>query len=160
VGDRRGEIEKEVFMKNRIRVACALGISFLAAAAFAALMQHSETTIPVPAAGEKTPLEKLEYRARFVASIDSVTLQAKSAAGANPVLLDWVFAGSNTDGQAHRVEVAVRLLDESGKQLEVFSTTRVLPPGAHGMELTLTTKVKADAWSAARKARIFADWRS
>jgi len=146
-------------MKNRIRVACALGISFLAAAAFAALMQHSETTIPVPTAGEKTPLEKLEYRARFVASIDSVTLQVKDAA-ADPVVADWVFIGSNTDGQAHRVEVAVRLLDESGKQLEVFSTTRVLPPGAHGMELTLTTKVKADAWSAARKARIFADWRS
>src|SRR6478672_3120839 len=143
-------------MKNRIRVACALGISFLAAAAFAALMQHSETTIPVPAAGEKTPLGKLEYRARFVASIDSVTLQVKDAA-ADPVVADWVFIGSNTDGQAHRVEVAVRLLDESGKQLEVFSTTRVLPPGAHGMELTLTTKVKADAWSAARKARIFAD---
>jgi hypothetical protein len=146
-------------MKNRIRVACALGISFLAAAAFAALMQHSETTIPVPTAGEKTPLEKLEYRARFVASIDSVTLQVKDAA-ADPVVADWVFIGSNTDGQAHRVEVAVRLLDESGKQLAVFSTTRVLPPGAHGMELTLTTKVKAEAWSAARKARIFADWRS
>ncbi len=137
----------------------ALAFSFVAAAAFAALMQHSETTIPVPAAGEKTPLEKLEYRARFVASIDSVTLQVKDAA-ADPVVVDWVFIGSNTDGQAHRVEVAVRLLDESGKQLEVFSTTRVLPPGAHGMELTLTTKVKADAWSAARKARIFADWRS
>jgi len=40
-------------MKNRIRVACALGISFLAAAAFAALMQHSETTIPVPAAEDE-----------------------------------------------------------------------------------------------------------
>ena len=137
----------------------ALAVSLFAAALFAALMQHSETTIPVPAAGEKTPLEKLEYRARFVASIDSVTLQVKDAA-ADPVVADWVFIGSNTDGQAHRVEVAVRLLDESGKQLAVFSTTRVLPPGAHGMELTLTTKVKADAWSAARKARIFADWRS
>jgi hypothetical protein len=138
----------------------ALALSLLAAALFAALMQHSETTIPVPAAGEKTPLEKLEYRARFVASIDSVTLQTKSDAGADPVVADWVFAGSNTDGQAHRVELAVRLLDESGKQLGVFSATRVLPPGAHSMELTVTTKVHADAWSAARKARIFADWRS
>ena len=144
---------------RRKRFSSALALSLLAAGAFAALMQHSETTIPVPAAGEKTPLEKLEYRARFVASIDSVTLQVKDAA-ADPVVADWVFIGSNTDGQAHRVEVAVRLLDESGKQLAVFSTTRVLPPGAHGMELTLTTKVKADAWSAARKARIFADWRS
>jgi hypothetical protein len=138
----------------------ALALSLLAAALFAGLMQHSETTIPVPAAGEKTSLEKLEYRARFVASIDSVTLQTKSEAGADPLVADWVFTGSNTDGQAHRVELVVRLLDENGKQLGVFSATRVLPPGARAMELTVTTKVKADAWSAARKARIFADWRS
>jgi hypothetical protein len=137
-----------------------LALSLLGAVAFAALMQHSETTIPVPAAGEKTVLEKLEYRARFVASIDSVTLQTKSEAGADPLVADWVFTGSNTDGQAHRVELVVRLLDESGKQLGVFSATRVLPPGAHAIELTVTTKVKADAWSSARKARIFADWRS
>jgi hypothetical protein len=139
---------------------CALVASFLAAAAFAALMQHSETTIAMPAPGEKTPLEKLEYRARFVASIDSVTLQRKSEAGADPVVADWVFTGSNTDGQAHRVEVVVRLLDEAGKQIGVYSAPRILPPGAHDMGITLSTKVKADVWSAARKVRIFADWRS
>jgi hypothetical protein len=139
---------------------CALVLSLFAAAAFAALMQHSETTIPMPAPGEKTPLEKLEYRARFVASIDSVTLQLKSEAGADPVVAEWVFTGSNTDGQAHRVEVVVRLLDEAGKQLAVYSATRILPPGARDMAITVSTKAKADVWSAARKARIFADWRS
>lgn len=140
--------------------ACALVLSLFAAVVVAGLMQHSETTIPIPAPGEKTPLQKLEYRARFVASIDSITVQMKSDAGADPVLADWVFAGSNTDGQAHRVELVVRLLDEAGKQVGISSATRILPPGAHGMELTVSTKVKADAWSAARKARIFADWRS
>ena len=139
---------------------CALVLSLFAAAASAALMQHSETTIALPAPGEKTPLEKLEYRARFVASIDSVTLQVKSGAGADPVVADWVFAGSNTDGQAHRVEVVVRLLDEAGKQIGVYSATRILPPGARDFAITVSTKTKADAWSAARKARIFADWRS
>ena len=138
----------------------ALAFSLLGTFLFAALMQHTETTVPIPAAGEKTPLEKLEYRARFVASIDSVTLQTKSDAGADPVVLDWVFAGSNTDGQAHRVELVVRLLDEGGRQVGLSSATRVLPPGARAMELTVTTKVKADTWSSARKARIFADWRS
>jgi hypothetical protein len=137
-----------------------LSVLTIAAAAFAALMQHSETTIPMPAPGEKTPLEKLEYRARFVASIDSVTLKVKSEGGADPVVGDWVFTGSNTDGQAHRVEVVVRLLDEARKQIGLYSATRILPPGAHGKEITLSTKVKADVWSAARKVRIFADWRS
>jgi hypothetical protein len=138
----------------------AFVVSLFAAAAFAALMQHSETTIPMPTPGEKTPLEKLEYRARFVASIDSVTLQVKSEEGADPVVADWVFTGSNTDGQAHRVEVVVRLLGEAGKQIGVYSATRILPPGARGKEVTLSTKVRADVWSAARTVRIFADWRS
>ncbi len=140
--------------------ACALVLSLFAAVVFAALMQHSETTIPMPAAGEKTPLEKLEYRARFVASIDSVTVQLKSDAGADPVVADWTFTGSNTDGQAHRVEVAVRLLDEAGKQIGVYSVTRILPPGARDFPITVSTKAKADAWASARKARIVADWRS
>jgi hypothetical protein len=140
--------------------ACAFGLCLAAAAAFAALMQHSETTIPMPAAGEKIALEKLEYRARFVASIDSLTLDVKSGADADPVVADWVFSGSNTDGQAHRVELVVRLLDEAGKQVGIASAQRILPPGAHDFAVTVSTKVKADAWKATRKVRIFADWRS
>ena len=148
-------------MPARRRVpTCALVVSLFAAAAFAALMQHSETTIAVPAPAEKTRLEKLEYRARFVASVDSVTLQMKSESGADPVAVDWVFTGSNSDGQAHRVEIVVRLLDEAGKQVGIFSAMRILPPGARDHPMTLSMKVAADAWKSARKARIFADWRS
>src|SRR6266542_5068428 len=147
-------------MKARpTRAICALGVSLVAAAAIAALMQHSETTIALPPPGQKTALQRLEYRARFVASIESVTLQMKSEPGADPVVADWVFSGSNTDGQAHRVELVVRLLGEAGKQLGVYSAPRILPPGARDVGLTLPTKVKADVWSAARRARIFADWR-
>lgn len=138
---------------------CALALSLVAAAAFAALMQHSETTIPIPPPGEKTPLEKLEYRARFVASVNSVTVQLKDSA-ADPVVADWVFTGSNTDGQAHRVELVVRLLDEAGKQISLSSAMRIVPPGAHDFSMTVSTKVKAEGWTSARKARIFADWRS
>ena len=135
-----------------------IGLALASAFLLAALMQHSETTIPMPAAGEKTPLQKLEYRARFVASIDSVTLQVTSDPGVDPVVSKWVFTGSNTDGQAHRVEIVLRLLDESGKQLGFFSARRVLPPGAHGIEISLPTKVSSAGWSATKKVRIFADW--
>jgi len=147
-------------MNARRKAACVTVLSFAAALAFASLMLHSETTIPVPAPGEKTTLRRLEYRARFVASIDSVTLQMKSEPGAAPVVTEWVFTGSNTDGQAHRVEIVVRLLDEAGKQIGVYSTRRVLPPGAHSIEISLAMKVPPDVWSSAKKARIFADWMS
>jgi hypothetical protein len=145
---------------RRKELPVALALSLLAAASFAALMQHSETTIPVPAPAEKTPLEKLEYRARFVASVDSVTVQVKSDAGADPVIADWIFTGTNTDGQAHRVELVVRLLDEAGKQIGLYSATKIVPPGAHDFSMSVPTKVKAQAWASARKVRIFADWRS
>jgi len=147
-------------MATRRKGLLTLVLSLIAAASFAALMQHSETTIPMPAPGEKTPLEKLEYRARFVASVESVTVQVKSDAGADPVVVDWIFTGSNTDGQAHRVELVVRLLDEAGKQTGLYSATKIVPPGAHDFSMSVPTKVKAEAWASARKARIFADWRS
>jgi hypothetical protein len=123
-------------------------------------MQHSETTIPVPAPGEKTALSGLEYRARFVASIDSLTLELESAPDADPVLARWDFSGSNTDGQAHRLEIQLRPLDESGSQIGSYSGKSILAPGAKGQQITVRTKVKADVWKAAKKLRIFADWRS
>jgi hypothetical protein len=147
-------------MSARRKAACVTVLSFAAAVAFAALMHHSETTIPLPAAGEKTTLQRLEYRARFVASIDSVTLRTKSEPGSDPVVTEWVFTGSNTDGQAHRVEIVVRLLNEAGGQVGVYSTRRVLPAWAHAIEISLATKVRPDAWSSAKKVRIFADWMS
>jgi hypothetical protein len=145
-------------MNARGKAVCVTILSLVAALALASLMLHSETTIPVPPPGQKTRLERLEYRARFVASIDSVTLQMKSEAGAAPVVADWIFTGSNTDGQAHRVEVVVRLLDEAGKQIGVYSTRRVLPAGARSIEISLAMKVPPDVWSSAKKARIVADW--
>jgi hypothetical protein len=71
-----------------------------------------------------------------------------------------MFVGSNTDGQAHRVEISVRLLDEAGSQLAVFSTRAILPAGASGRQISLTTKVKPEVWKATKKTRIFADWMS
>ncbi len=146
--------------RTRVASSFLLWFGFLSAVAFAALMQHSETTIPVPVPGEKVALAKLEYRARFVASIDAVTLELASPETADPVVAEWTFMGSNTDGQVHRVEVSVRLLDEAGSQLAVFSTRAILPAGASGKQISLKTKVKPEVWKATKKTRIFADWMS
>jgi hypothetical protein len=147
-------------MNARGKAVSVTVLSLVAGLSLASLMQHSETTILVPPPDQKTTLTRLEYRARFVASIDSVTLLMRSEAGAAPVVAEWVFAGSNTDGQAHKVEIVVRLLNEAGEQVGVYSTRRVLPPGAHSIEISLAMKVPPDVWSSAKKARIFADWMS
>lgn len=139
-------------------VLLCLGL-FVSAFAFAALMQHSETTISLPAAGEKTSLENLVYKSRrFEATVTSVTTQIQSPEGADPVLVDWIFTASNTDGQLHRVEMQVRPLDESGKQIGWFTAKHPVRAGATEQTLTVRTKMKAADWSRTKKVRIFADW--
>ena len=142
--------------RSRIASSVLLGIS---AVALAGLMLHSETTIPIPNPGEKTALAKLEYRARFVASIDSVTLELASAEGSDTVV-EWSFLGSNTDGQLHRVSIALRLLDEAGSQIALYNGRGILSPGARDQKISVSTKVKPEIWKAAKKVRIFADWMS
>ena len=144
---------------NRARLAGAVVLSLLSSSAFAALMQHSETTIPLPQGGVTTSLKSLSYKSRrFEASIPSVTVQVKSEEGADPMRVDWNFSSSNTDGQAHRVEMQVRLLDESGKQIGWATGKYPVRAGANGQTFTIPMKVKADVWRAAKKVRIFADW--
>jgi hypothetical protein len=141
------------------RAAGAVVLSLASGVAFAALMQHSETTIPVPPAGESTPLQGLSYKARrFEAKITALTVAVKSPEGADPALVDWTFTASNTDGQIHRVEMQVRLLDDAGKQIGWSTGKHPVRAGADGQTFTVPMKVKADVWRAAKKARIFADW--
>jgi hypothetical protein len=122
-------------------------------------MLRTQTTIPVPSVNEKTPLSSLSYKPRrFEASITSVTLGIKSEAGVDPVVADWVFTGSNTDGQVHRVEVQISLRDEGGKRLGWFIAKYPLPAGAHDQTFVVPMKMKADAWSAAKNAHIVVDW--
>ena len=147
--------------RARAAGAVVLALVLASGAAFAALMQHSETTIPIPEGGVLTSLKSLSYKSRrFEASIATVTLTVKSEEGADPALVDWTFTGSNTDGQVHRVEMQVRLLDESGKQIGWATGKYAVRAGASGEPFTISMKVKADVWRAAKKARIFADWLS
>lgn len=139
---------------------CALlAFAMMSAILIGGLMLRTQTTIPVPSANERTPLSSLAYKPRrFEASITSVTLEIKSEAGADPVVADWVFTGSNTDGQVHRVEVQISLRNEGGKRLGWFTARHPLPAGAQDQTFVVPMKVKADAWSAAKNVHIVADW--
>jgi len=125
---------------------------------FASLMLHTETTIPTPAPGETVELTGLVYKARFEAKVTSVRLVVKSGPDADPMVADWMFSGSNSDGQVHRVDLQVRLFDEHGKQLEVFEARHPLAPGARDEALAVSMKVKSSVWAATKKVRIWANW--
>lgn len=119
----------------------------------------TQTVIEVPAAGQDVPLSHLSYKARaFEAKVTSVRLEPRGAADADPFVADWSFLGSNSDGQMHRLEIQLRLQDESGKQLAMPSHYFALAAGARNQSLKLETKLTAAVWKATRKVRIVVNW--
>ena len=147
-------------MAKRARVLLAI-LLFPAAATFAALMQHSETTIVTPAIGARVALDRLVYKSRrFEARVTSVEVRAKSAPDTEPLVADWTFTASNNDGQLHRVEMQIRLLDESGKQIGWFVAKHPVRAAASEETFRVPMKVKRDVWAATHRVRIFADWLS
>jgi hypothetical protein len=104
------------------------------------------------------PLDRLVYKARFEARVTAVRLDRKSEESADPLRAEWIFVGSNTDGQIHRLELQVRLLDEKGKQIAWFVDEHALAAGAQDQEMTVVMKVKGDVWKKTNRVRIFADW--
>jgi hypothetical protein len=143
-------------MKRRVLMV-ALLVALPASVLLAGLMLKTQTSIDVPQAGQDIPLSALSYKPRsFEAKLSSVRLDWKSEA--DPLVGDWTFLGSNTDGQMHRLEVWLRLLDESGKQIDLFSQHCALSPGAHDQPCKVEMKVKAEAWKATHTIRIVVDW--
>jgi len=125
----------------------------------AGLMLHTETTISVPEGSDPIPLTRLVYKSRrFEAAVTSVQLQRESSEGADPLIAKWLFTGSNNDGQVHRLEMQIRLLDEEGKQIAWFVAKHPLAAGARDQAFSVPMKVKAEVWSRAKRVRIFADW--
>lgn len=142
-------------MKRRAFALLALAY---VAPVFAALMAHNETTIPKPLSDETAILEGLVYKARFEAKVTSVRLAVKSEVGADPVVGDWVFTGSNSDGQIHPLAMAIRLLDEKGNQIGVFEARHLLSAGARNESFVVPMKVKSAVWEATRRIRIGVNW--
>jgi hypothetical protein len=125
------------------------------------LMERDQTIISVPAPGEEVTLYTLSYKARaFEAKISSVKLSITSADGVDPVVGEWTFLSSNSDGQLHKVELFTRILDESGAQLAMESKKCLIGGGSKDFACTVPLDVKASVWKAAKSVRIVADWQS
>ena len=135
-----------------------LGLLSATLAAFP-LMHRTQTAIDVPEPGMEVPLSGLTYKGTlFEAKVTSARLERKSEADADPMVAEWTFLGSNSDGQIHRVEIFVRLLDDSGKQLGMFAKKFILSGGSHDQPCVVPMKVDAETWKATRSVRIVTDW--
>jgi hypothetical protein len=127
----------------------------------AALMMKTHTIVSMPPPGQETDLSGLSYKAHaFEAKIDSVQVDLKEGGDAASVEAKWAFAGSNSDGQMHRVEIEIRLRDASGKQLGMFTHHCTLAPGSHGQKCEIETKTSAENWKASRSVELVANWLS
>ena len=146
----------------RRRYLSLLGILLLSASALSVpLMYRGQTVIDIPQPGQDVELSRLSYKANaFEAKFVTVRLELKGAADTDPLQGKWTFIGSNNDGQMHKTEVWVRLLDESGKQVAMFSTKCTLPAGAHDFPCVVEMEIKAETWKSVKSVRIVADFLS
>jgi len=125
------------------------------------LMHRTQTVISVPKPGEQVTLYGLAYKAHaFEAKVTSVRLDLKSEDGADPVIGEWTFLASNSDGQMHKVEIFTRLLDENGTQIAMTSKKCMVGGGYHDYQCHVDLKVKAAEWQATKSIRIVTDWLS
>ena len=125
------------------------------------LMQRNQTIISIPAPDEEVALYTLAYKANaFEAKVYSVKLTITSGEDADPVVGEWTFLTSNTDGQLHKVEIFTRLLDESGGQIAMESKKCMIGGGYKDFACTVPLKLEAAKWKAAKSVRIVTDWQS
>src|SRR5262245_37316983 len=125
------------------------------------LMYRKQTVISIPKPGEDVALWGVSYKANaFEAKLVSVKLEPKGAPDANPLAATWTFIGSNNDGQMHKMEIWLRLLEESGSQVAMYSNKCVLPPGAREHPCVVEMEIKAETWKSVKSARIVADFLS
>ena len=123
------------------------------------LMHRTQTVISVPPPGEVVALSALHYAPKqFEAKVTSVKLTVTSAEGADPVVGDWTFLASNSDGQLHKVEIFTRLLDESGTQIAMASKVCMVSGGSHDYICPVPLNVKAAEWAKIKSLRVVTDW--
>ena len=147
-------------LSNRFLSVCVV-LAAAPALLGAPLMYRAETTISLPAAGEDVALSIKPYKgSQFEARVSSVRLELTGEASADPVEGDWTFLATNGDGQMHRVEITVRLQNESGKQVAQFSGKCILTPGARDQACKVSMKADAEDWKATKAVRIVTDWMS
>jgi hypothetical protein len=146
-------------MKRACRaVAPAVVLLSLPLALLASTMKQTVTAIAVPKDSATIPLRDLVYRLGGTAEVKAVRLDPMPAAGADPVEADWVFTGSNADGQIHKVSIRLTLMDESGKKMDSFDAKTVLRPGGKDQSWSVHMKAPAKVWTATRTIHIAAVW--
>ena len=136
-----------------------LPVLLLWASVASPLMHRTQTVISVPPPGEVVALSALHYKSKlFEAKVSSVKLTLTSAEGADPVVGEWTFLASNSDGQMHKVEIFTRFLDESGTQISMASKVCMLGGGSHDFVCPVPLNVKAADWAKTKSLRIVTDW--
>jgi hypothetical protein len=146
-------------MKRACRaVAPAVVLLSVPLALLASAMKQTVTAIPVPKDSATIPLRDLVYTLGGKAEVKTVRLDPMPALGADPVEADWVFTGSNADGQIHKVSIKLTLMDEGGKRMDSFDAMTVLRPGGKDQSWSIHMKAPAKSWTATRAIHIAAVW--
>jgi hypothetical protein len=124
----------------------------------ASVMKMTQTTFAMPVEGEVVELNGLHYGIRFSADVTTVVYEIKAGKREDEVVVVWTFTGSNTAGKMHRVDVAVRLLNEIGERIAHGEGKATLGAGAKNQKFKVKMKVAPSVLEEAALVNVQADW--
>lgn len=117
-------------------------------------MKMVVTQIPVPTDDAPQPLEGLKYGHPWIVEFTSIRVEWDPAKS----LALWTITGSSGRARPERVQIMVKLLDESGNDLATAKKATIVKTGGKNSDYVLKMKVKQEDWDAASVVKVFVNF--
>lgn len=117
-------------------------------------MKMVGTEIPMPADDAPQPLKGLKYGHPWTVEFTSIRVEHDPAKN----VAMWTIRGSSGRARPERVQIVVKLMDASGKDVAAVKKSTVVKTGSDEHDYVLKMKVKPGAWEAARSVKIFVNF--
>ena len=117
-------------------------------------MKMVVTQIPMPADETAQPLEGLKYGQPWVVEFTSISV----VRDLDKNLAQWTVTGSSGRARPERVQIVVKLLDASGKDIAAAKKSTIVKTGGDSYEYVIKMKVKPEVWDAAETVKIFVNF--
>ncbi len=122
--------------------------------AHAQTMKMVVTEIDVPTGDTVQTLEGLKYGQPWVVEFTSIRVERDLEKN----LALWFITGSSGRARPERVQIVVKLMDSSGKDIATAKKATFVKTGGDNYEYVLKMKVKPEVWDAAKSVKVFVNF--
>ena len=117
-------------------------------------MKMVGTEIPLPTDDALQSLKGLKYGHPWTVEFTSIRVEHDPAKN----VAMWTISGSSGRARPERVQIVVKLMNASGKDIAAVKKSTVVKTGGDEHDYVLKMKIKPGVWEAARSVKIFVNF--